>query len=39
MPNNVALEGVEGFHQWVVIDSVNPAGFVVSDAGRARIGN
>jgi len=39
VPNNVALEGVEVFHQWVVIDAVNPAGFVVSDAGRARIGN
>jgi len=39
VPNNVALEGVEVFHQWAVLDAVNPAGIVLSNAGRAKIGN
>ncbi|MEC8651068.1 MAG: S8 family serine peptidase, partial [Planctomycetota bacterium] len=39
VPNNVALEGVEVFHQWAVLDAVNPAGIVLSNAARARIGN
>jgi len=39
VPNNVALEGVDVFHQWGVLDAVNPAGIVLSNAGRARIGN
>ncbi|MEC7726530.1 MAG: choice-of-anchor J domain-containing protein [Planctomycetota bacterium] len=39
VPNNGALVGTELFHQWCVLDAVNPAGLVVSDAGRARVGN
>ncbi|MFN3241604.1 MAG: hypothetical protein ACE37K_08850 [Planctomycetota bacterium] len=39
VPNNVALEGVDVFHQWAVLDAVNSAGLVLSNAGRARIGN
>ena len=39
VPNNAALEGVEVFHQWAVLDTVNPAGIVLSNAGRAKIGN
>ena len=39
VPNNVALEGVEVFHQWAVLDAVNPAGIVLSNAARAKIGN
>ena len=39
VPNNVALEGAEVFHQWAVLDAVNAAGLVVSEAARAKIGN
>ena len=39
VPNNVALEGAELFHQWGVLDAVNSAGIVLSNGGRARIGN
>jgi hypothetical protein len=39
VPNNPALLNALIFHQWAVFDAVNPLGIVVSNAGRARIGN
>jgi|GEM_PF-419490 len=39
VPNNGALVGTEVFHQWCVLDAVNPAGLVLSGAGRALVGN
>ena len=38
VPNSPALMGLQVFHQWAVFDSVNPAGIVVSDAGKASVG-
>ncbi|MFN3242568.1 MAG: choice-of-anchor B family protein [Planctomycetota bacterium] len=35
LPSNPAYVGLEFFHQWAVVDYVNPLGIVVSDAGRA----
>ena len=40
VPNQQALLGVEVFHQWAVWDpSVNSLSIVVSNAGRATVGN
>ena len=39
VPNSASYLGVELFHQWAVFDAVNPLGIIVSDAGKARIGN
>ena len=39
VPSNNALIGQQVFHQWGVLDAVNSAGIVFSNAGRARIGN
>lgn len=37
VPSSPANIGVNVFHQWAVLDPVNPLGFVVSEAGRATI--
>ncbi|MCR9244969.1 MAG: hypothetical protein NXI31_08045 [bacterium] len=39
MPNSASFVGVDLFHQWAVLDAVNAIGIVVSDAGRATLGN
>ena len=39
VPNSAGLIGAEAFHQWGVLDAVNPLGIVMSNAGRAAIGN
>jgi len=40
IPNQQALLGVSVFHQWVVWDpSVNALSLVVSNAGKATVGN
>ena len=40
VPNDASLVGLELFHQWGVIDpTVNPLGIVMSNAGRALVGN
>jgi hypothetical protein len=38
VPNSVTLMGLEVFHQWAVLDTVNTLGIVVSDAGKATVG-
>lgn len=39
IPDDTALVGASFYNQAVVLDpSANPAGFVLSDAGRATIG-
>jgi choice-of-anchor B domain-containing protein len=37
VPNSVSYIGLELFHQWAVLDTVNSVGIVVSGAGRATI--
>jgi len=39
VPNSNGLIGTEVFHQWGVLDAVNSLGVVMSNAGRASIGN
>ena len=39
VPNSAGLIGVQVFHQWGVLDAVNGLGIVMSNAGRASIGN
>lgn len=39
IPNNPANIGVSLYHQWAVVDNVNPLGIVVSDAGQATVDN
>ena len=40
VPNNSGLIGLELYHQWAILDApANALGIVVSDAGRATIGN
>jgi hypothetical protein len=39
VPNSAGLIGAQIFHQWGVLDAVNGLGIVMSDAGRASIGN
>ena len=39
VPNSAVLIGLQVFHQWGVLDAVNSLGIVMSDAGRASIGN
>ena len=39
VPNSAGLIGAEAFHQCGVLDAVNPLGIVMSNAGRAAIGN
>jgi serine protease AprX len=38
VPNSIGLISAELFHQWAVFDAVNALGLVVSNAGKARIG-
>ncbi len=38
VPNSLTLMGLEVFHQWAVLDTVNTLGIVVSDAGKATVG-
>ncbi|MBL8733782.1 MAG: S8 family serine peptidase [Planctomycetes bacterium] len=38
VPNSIGLMGAELFHQWAVLDGANALGIVVSNAGRARLG-
>lgn len=38
IPNDLALVGVVTFHQFLVVDALNPVGFIVSNAGRLKIG-
>jgi len=38
VPNSTGLISAVLFHQWVVADAVNALGFVVSNAGKATIG-
>ncbi len=37
VPNDPGFVGVDLFHQWAILDAVNPVGIVVSDAGQASI--
>ena len=37
VPNSPVYIGLDLFHQWAVLDAVNPIGIVVSDAGKASI--
>ncbi|MFK7740169.1 MAG: S8 family serine peptidase [Planctomycetota bacterium] len=39
VPSSTGLIGTELFHQWAILDAVNAAGLVLSNAGRATIGN
>ena len=39
VPGSTSLIGFTIFHQWGVFDAVNPLGIVVSNAGRATIGD
>ncbi|MGK0203222.1 MAG: hypothetical protein ACI9S9_002300, partial [Planctomycetota bacterium] len=39
VPNSAGLIGTMVFHQWGVLDAVNGLGIVMSNAGRASIGN
>ena len=39
IPNNNALTGFELFHQWAVLDPANTLGMVVTEGGKARVGN
>src|SRR5690606_38962903 len=39
VPSSSVLIGTELFHQWGVLDAVNPLGIVMSNAARASIGN
>jgi hypothetical protein len=39
VPSSSNLLGVSLYHQWLVFDAVNPSGIVVSEGGRAKIGN
>ena len=39
VPNSNALIGTQVFHQWGILDAVNALGIVMSNAGRASIGN
>ena len=39
VPASVGLIGTQLFHQWAVFDPVNALGLVVSNAGKASIGN
>jgi len=39
IPGSPANIGINLFHQWVVLDAVNPLGIVVSNAGKATIDN
>lgn len=39
VPSSTSLIGTTVFHQWGVLDAVNGLGIVMSDAGRASIGN
>lgn len=38
VPNSAGLIGLDVFHQWAVLDTVNALNLVVSDAGKASIG-
>ncbi|MEC8251782.1 MAG: S8 family serine peptidase [Planctomycetota bacterium] len=38
VPNSASLMGLPVYHQWAVLDTVNPLGIVVSDAGKATVG-
>ncbi|MEO6596389.1 MAG: S8 family serine peptidase [Planctomycetota bacterium] len=38
VPNSSSIAGILLFHQWAVLDAVNPIGIVLSNAGRGRIG-
>ena len=37
--NDPAFIGMQMYHQWAILDAVNSIGIVVSDAGRALVGN
>ncbi|MCR9244968.1 MAG: S8 family serine peptidase [bacterium] len=39
VPNAASFVGIDFFHQWAVLDAVNAIGIVVSEGGRASIGN
>jgi choice-of-anchor B domain-containing protein len=39
IPASPANIGVSLYHQWAVLDAVNPLGIIVSDAGKATIDN
>ncbi|MFK7741095.1 MAG: S8 family serine peptidase [Planctomycetota bacterium] len=39
VPSSTSLVGFEVFHQWGVLDAVNAAGLVLSNAARASVGN
>lgn len=39
VPSSANLLSVSLYHQWLVFDAVNPTGIVVSEGGRAKIGN
>ena len=39
VPTSSGLIGTEIFHQWGILDAVNALGVVMSNAGRASIGN
>jgi len=39
VPNDNSLVGLPWFHQWAVLDPANALGLVLSNAGRASIGN
>jgi len=39
VPSSNGLIGTEVFHQWGILDAVNSLGVVMSNAGRASIGN
>jgi len=39
VPNTPGLVGLNVYHQWAILDAVNMLGLVVSDAGRASLGN
>jgi len=39
VPSSASFVGLNLYHQWAVLDAVNAVGIVVSDAGKASIGN
>ncbi len=39
IPNSASFVGLPLYHQWAVLDAVNALGMVVSDAGKATVGN
>jgi hypothetical protein len=38
LPPDVSLNGLFLYHQWAVLDPINPLGIVMSDAGRSSFG-